>query len=216
MARFSALPKRRGWAGACVPTLCLSPRTRGYSAQLGHPQHSDTSHGREGRVLKGSPWWVTGRCALASLLLAEKPSAPSLLPLLLPSRAIGLVPLSCSLHSHGHSEAEIWIHVCCNLHLGKRPAIQHLRRKGRAACATSQGGCSYRKGKHPPCIKCCRQGPLCCCSSVPTASTGPDTGCSDTPEERTMSFLCPAGVKPLPAASAGSLERNARGRSCLG
>lgn len=48
MARFSALPKRRGWAGACVPTLCLLPRTRGCSAQLGHPQHSDTSHGEGG------------------------------------------------------------------------------------------------------------------------------------------------------------------------
>lgn len=192
MARFSALPQRRGRAGACVPTLCLLPRTRGCSAQLGHPQHSDTSRG-EGRVLKGSLWRVTGHCALASLLLAEKPSAPSILPLFLPGRGTGLGPLSCSLLSHGHGEAEIWIHVCRNLHLGKRPAIHHLRRKGRAACATSQGGCSYRKGKHPPCIKCCRQGPLYCCSSVPTASTGPDTGCSDTRRRA----LCHSGA-PAP------------------
>lgn len=48
MARFSALPKHWGWAGACVPALCLLPRARGCSGQLGHSQYRDTSHGEGG------------------------------------------------------------------------------------------------------------------------------------------------------------------------
>ena len=82
----------------------------------------------------------------------------------------------CPLLSHGHGEAEIRIHVCRNLHLGKCPAIHRLRRKGRAACTAFQGSCSCRKGKRPPCIKHRGQGPLCCCPSAPTASPGTDIG----------------------------------------
>lgn len=69
--------------------------------------------------------------------------------------------------------------MCCNLHLGKCPAIHHLRRNGRAACAASQGSCSWKKGKRPPCIKHHGQGPLCCRPSAPTASAGPDIGHCD-------------------------------------